>query len=177
MLLQHSASSWNLTGTCTISWWSVAPCRLERWLGHAPSAGGVLHCAILNTDWDMYHQLVECWTVPSWTLTGLSGGWVFTLINCPGWQDIKSQVTYWWSVIIVRRCVRVEVAVLGCPSWRAFWFQWTCKAILNHASALVSACPSYVNRHPRTLSNTTYLPDGVCFSLSSPFCWWECFAC
>ena len=32
------------------------------------------------------------------------------------------------------------------------------KAILNHALALVSACPKYVNRHPRTLSNTTYLP-------------------
>ena len=29
------------------------------------------------------------------------------------------------------------------------------KAILNRASALVSACPQYANRHPRTLSNTT----------------------
>ena len=29
------------------------------------------------------------------------------------------------------------------------------KAILNHAHALVSACPWYVNRHPRTLSNAT----------------------
>ena len=28
------------------------------------------------------------------------------------------------------------------------------KAILNRASALVSTCPQYVNRHPRTLSNT-----------------------
>ena len=29
------------------------------------------------------------------------------------------------------------------------------KAILNRASALVPACPQYVNRHPRTLSDTT----------------------
>jgi len=29
------------------------------------------------------------------------------------------------------------------------------KAILNHALALVSACPEYVNQHLRTLSNTT----------------------
>ena len=28
------------------------------------------------------------------------------------------------------------------------------KAILNHANSLVSACPLYVNRHPRTLSIT-----------------------
>jgi len=26
---------------------------------------------------------------------------------------------------------------------------------MNHVSALVSTCPYYVNRHPRTLSNTT----------------------
>ena len=32
--------------------------------------------------------------------------------------------------------------------------------LYSHASALVSACP-YVNRHPRTLSNTTCLPTRV----------------
>ena len=53
--------------------------------------------------------------------------------------------------------------------WESRWPSWAVrpnepsgflgrKAILNHASALVSACPLYVNRHPRTLSNTTYLP-------------------
>ena len=31
-----------------------------------------------------------------------------------------------------------------------------CKATLNHALALVSACP-YVSQHPRALSNTTEL--------------------
>ena len=45
------------------------------------------------------------------------------------------------------------------PSW-AFRPNEPCgfrgrKAILKHAPALVSACPYYVNRHPRTLSNTT----------------------
>ena len=53
--------------------------------------------------------------------------------------------------------------------WESRWPSWAVrpnepsgflgrKAISNHASALVSACPLYVNRHPRTLSNTTYLP-------------------
>ena len=52
--------------------------------------------------------------------------------------------------------------------WESRWPSWAVrpnepsgfrghKATLNHASALVSACPLYVNRHPRTLSNTTYL--------------------
>ena len=51
--------------------------------------------------------------------------------------------------------------------WESRWPSWAGrpnepsgfrgrKAILNHAHALVSACPEYVNRHPRTLSNTTY---------------------
>ena len=50
--------------------------------------------------------------------------------------------------------------------WESRWPSWAVrpnepsdfrgrKAILNHASALVSACPWYVNLHPRTLSNTT----------------------
>ena len=52
--------------------------------------------------------------------------------------------------------MRVEVAVLGCPVRpnEPYGFRGP-KATLNHASALVSACPQYVNRHPRTLSNTT----------------------
>ena len=56
--------------------------------------------------------------------------------------------------------------------WESRWPPWAvrpnepsgfhgCKAILNHASALVSACPEYVNRHLRTLSNTTYLPTHI----------------
>ena len=36
--------------------------------------------------------------------------------------------------------MRVEVAVLGCPSNEPSGFRGR-KAILNHASALVSACP------------------------------------
>ena len=50
--------------------------------------------------------------------------------------------------------------------WKSRWPSWAPrphqpygfrgrKAILKHASALVSASPYYVNRHPRTLSNTT----------------------
>ena len=42
------------------------------------------------------------------------------------------------------------------------------KVILNHASALVSACPEYVNWHLRTLSNTTYqrpTADNTCRNL------------
>ena len=53
--------------------------------------------------------------------------------------------------------------------WESRWPPWAVrpnepsgfcglKAILNHASALVSACPEYVSWHLRTLSNTTYLP-------------------
>ena len=49
--------------------------------------------------------------------------------------------------------------------WKSRWPSWAIrpnepygsrgrKATLNHASALVSACPWYVNRHPRILSNT-----------------------
>ena len=49
--------------------------------------------------------------------------------------------------------------------WESRWPSWAFrpnepygfrgrKAILNHAHALVSACPWYVNWHPRTLSNT-----------------------
>ena len=50
--------------------------------------------------------------------------------------------------------------------WESRWPSWAFrpnepsgflgrKAVLNHAHPLVSACPYYVNRHPRTLSNTT----------------------
>ena len=53
--------------------------------------------------------------------------------------------------------------------WESRWPPWAVrpnepsgirgrKAILNHASALVSACPFFVNWHLRTLSNTTYIP-------------------
>ena len=59
--------------------------------------------------------------------------------------------------------------------WESRWPSWAVhpnepsgfrgrKAILNHASALVSACPWYINWHPRTLNNTTYLPRMVCQS-------------
>ena len=51
--------------------------------------------------------------------------------------------------------------------WESRWPSWAVrpnessgfrghKELLNHASALVSTCPQYVNWHPRTLSNTTY---------------------
>ena len=49
--------------------------------------------------------------------------------------------------------MRVEVAVLGVHPNESHGFRGR-KAILNHADALVSACPSHVNRHSRTLSNT-----------------------
>ena len=50
-----------------------------------------------------------------------------------------------------------------CPSWAVrpnepYGFRGR-KAILNHAHALVSACPLYANRHPRTLS-TTWRKEG-----------------
>ena len=67
----------------------------------------------------------------------------------------------------------IIVLTLGCgyhssgAVWESRWPSWAVrpnepsgfrgrKAILNRASALVSACPWYVNRHPRTLSSTTY---------------------
>ena len=57
--------------------------------------------------------------------------------------------------------------------WESRWPSWAFrpnesygfrgrKAILNHAHALVSACSSYVNQHPRTLSNTS----AFCFCVS-----------
>ena len=56
-----------------------------------------------------------------------------------------------------RSCVRVEVAVLGSPSsvmsLRVGFYGR--KAKLNHAHALVTVCPQYVNRHPRALSSTS----------------------
>ena len=49
-------------------------------------------------------------------------------------------------------------------TWRAFSGFRGRKAILNHASALVSACSQYVNWHPRTLSITsTCLPTFCCW--------------
>ena len=57
------------------------------------------------------------------------------------------------------------VAQSSGAGWELRWTSWAvhpnepsgfhgCKAILNHAHALVSACPWYVNWHPRTLSIT-----------------------
>jgi len=55
--------------------------------------------------------------------------------------------------------------------WKSRWPSWAfcpnepygfCgrKATLNHASALVTVCPWYVNQHPRTWSSTSSSPSG-----------------
>ena len=58
---------------------------------------------------------------------------------------------------------KAQVQSLGAV-WKSRWMSWaSCpnepygfcggKATLNHASALVTVCPWYVNRHPRTWSS------------------------
>ena len=68
--------------------------------------------------------------------------------------------------------------------WKSRWLSWAfcphepygfcgSKAILNNAHALVSTCPSYVNRHPRTLSNTgrkNYKMEPICTN-TPHLCW------
>ena len=52
--------------------------------------------------------------------------------------------------------MKVEEAVLGSPpnvSNEPYGFSGR-KATFNHAHALVTVCPSYVSRHPMTLSST-----------------------
>ena len=71
--------------------------------------------------------------------------------------------------------------------WESRWPSWAVrpnessgfrghKELLNHASALVSTCPQYVNWHPRTLSNTTYHAKSLLhlffiFFGTEHFCW------
>ena len=50
--------------------------------------------------------------------------------------------------------MRVEVAVLGFRPNEPYGFCGR-KATLNHAYALVTVCPYYINRHPGTLSSTS----------------------
>ena len=74
---------------------------------------------------------------------------------------------------IFKTCYKKPVAHLGSHHssgavWELRWPSWAVrpneasgfrgrKAILDHALALVSACPEYVNWHVRTLSDTTCL--------------------
>ena len=68
------------------------------------------------------------------------------------------------SIHWIKQCFHSSGAV-----WESRWPSWAVrpnepsgflgrKELLNHASALVTTCPSYVNWHLRTLSNTSSSP-------------------
>ena len=91
----------------------------------------------------------------------MPGPWVVTAGPCPPRAPTMS--------LGIKKTPVVLFLHSSGAAWESRWPSWAVrpdepsgfrgrKAILNRASASVSACPWYVGWHRRTLSNTTYLP-------------------